>query len=307
VPRIRSVKPETFTSETLARCTVRARWTFAGLWCYVDDEGRGKSNNGLVKAAVWPLDDDVTLKDVGQFLDELEGEHLICRYEVDGRGYLHVVNFGEHQHPNRPVDSKLPACSRRTHGGLSEHSGKAHSEAPGAHSDANSGAAQVTSPPRASAEGKSAGQMALTEDTVSTHGVRKAKSSTIPPTPKVVDTGDGVGEGSGNQQASPAAGNGSGSHLTPTQRSKAITDAYHAVQPMCKWPAVNGVVMHAIKAGKYSDDQIRAALLRMAPTSQSVTVDSLRIEIEGFTPRSGARAPYANPADDADYERRYGQ
>jgi len=54
---------------------------------------------------------------------------------------------------------------------------------------------------------------------------------------------------------------------------------------MCKWPAVNGVVMHAIKAGKYTDEEIHAALLRMAKSGHSVTVDALRIELEGLAPR----------------------
>jgi hypothetical protein len=58
---------------------------------------------------------------------------------------------------------------------------------------------------------------------------------------------------------------------------------------MCKWTAVNGVTMHAIKTGKYADDEIRAALLRMAEGGHGVTVESLRVEIEGFTPRSRAR------------------
>ena len=304
--RIRSLKPETFTSETLARCSVPARWTFGGLWCYVDDDGRGKSNTGLVKAAVWPLDDDVTLKHVGEYLDELEAERLICRYEVDGKGYLHVVNFGEHQHPNRPVTSKLPACSRRAHGGLSEPTLHPHSGGSGGAEKVPEASAKVSEAKPGRSTTKTAGQGTLTDDSVSTHGVRTTKSSSIPPTPKVVDTGDGVGEGKGDvdQQASPAAANGDGSHLTPTQRSKAITDAYHAVQPMCKWPAVNGVVMHAIKSGKYADEEISAALLRMAPTSQSVTVDSLRIEIEGFTPRTsaGAHAKKTNYTDE-EYER----
>jgi len=59
---------------------------------------------------------------------------------------------------------------------------------------------------------------------------------------------------------------------------------------MCKWPAVNGVVVHAIKSGKYDDAEIQAALLRMAKSGQTVTVESLRIEIEGFTPTQ-RRAP----------------
>ena len=73
--------------------------------------------------------------------------------------------------------------------------------------------------------------------------------------------------------------------LTTTQRSKRLTDAYAEAVPMCKWPAVNGVVISAIKSGKFSDDEIRAALLRLAAENRSVTIDSLRTELVGFTPQ----------------------
>jgi hypothetical protein len=72
--------------------------------------------------------------------------------------------------------------------------------------------------------------------------------------------------------------------LTVTQRSKRLTDAYAEAEPMCKWPAVNGVVIHAIKSGKYTDEEIGAALLRMAAVNRSVTVDSLRTELGGMPP-----------------------
>ena len=73
--------------------------------------------------------------------------------------------------------------------------------------------------------------------------------------------------------------------LTVTQRSKPITDAYAEAQPMCRWTAINGVVIHAIKAGKYADDEISGALLRMAESGRTVSVESLRVELEGFAPR----------------------
>jgi hypothetical protein len=69
---------------------------------------------------------------------------------------------------------------------------------------------------------------------------------------------------------------------TITQRSKRITDAYAEAEPMCKWPAVNAVVIRAIKAGKWADDEIQAALLRMAGENRSVTVDALRTELNGL-------------------------
>lgn len=113
--RIRSIKPQAFTSESLAEVSVHARWTFAGLWTYVDDEGRGKADPRLIKGQLWPLDDDVASKDVAGYLDELEAEGMVCRYEVDGRLYLHVVHWHEHQSINKATDSKLPTCPRHDH------------------------------------------------------------------------------------------------------------------------------------------------------------------------------------------------
>lgn len=88
--------------------------------------------------------------------------------------------------------------------------------------------------------------------------------------------------------ASAATSAASANGLTIGQRSKRITDAYAAAEPMCKWPAVNGVVTLAIKAEKYSDEEIRDALLRMAAENRSVTVDALRTEIAGLPPRDNA-------------------
>lgn len=67
-----------------------------------------------------------------------------------------------------------------------------------------------------------------------------------------------------------------------TQRSKKITDAYAEAEPLCKWPAVNGVVLKALKTGRYTDDQIQAALLRLASDNRPVTVDTVRIELNGM-------------------------
>jgi hypothetical protein len=78
---------------------------------------------------------------------------------------------------------------------------------------------------------------------------------------------------------------------TLTQRSKAITDAYAVAEPMCKWPAVNGIVIKALKAERWADGEVREALLRMAGEKRTVTVDSLRVELDGLPPRhSGGSA-----------------
>lgn len=116
MPRIRTIKPQAFASDSLSRVSVHARWTFAGLWTYVDDQGRGRADVRLIKAHVWPMDDQIAGADVAAYLDELERERCICRYEHDGRTLLHVINW-EHQKISHPAIATLPECSREQHGG----------------------------------------------------------------------------------------------------------------------------------------------------------------------------------------------
>jgi len=107
--RIRSVKPELCTSETMAEVSAVAERTFIRLWTHCDDEGRCKDNPKLLKAALFPLHDDVTTADVDAHLWELSDCGLIVRYSIDGDPYLHVPSWHEHQKPQKRQVSKLPA------------------------------------------------------------------------------------------------------------------------------------------------------------------------------------------------------
>ncbi len=100
--RIRSIKPEFATSEAIVALSIQARLHFALLWTYSDDAGRGKDNPRLIKAACWPLDDDVTATEVERLQAELADNGRIVRYEVDGKRYYEVANWSEHQKPQHP-------------------------------------------------------------------------------------------------------------------------------------------------------------------------------------------------------------
>jgi len=133
--RIRSIKPEFFTSLTVADLTPVQRLTFIGLWTHSDDEGRCVDDARLIKAAIWPLDDRTT-SDVEDDLKALSESSLILRYTLNRKHYLAVRGWAEHQKINRPTPSKLPpppsapipgpTCgdedSRTPHGGLGEDS-----------------------------------------------------------------------------------------------------------------------------------------------------------------------------------------
>ena len=106
--RIRSVKPELCTSETMAQVSAVAERTFVRLWTHCDDEGRCKDNPKLLKAALFPLHDDVTQADVDAHLWELSDLGLIVRYSVNGEAFLHVPSWHDHQKPQKRQTSKLP-------------------------------------------------------------------------------------------------------------------------------------------------------------------------------------------------------
>lgn len=108
--RMRTLKPEAATSESLATVPREVRWTFAMLWTYLDDDGRGLNNARLIKAAIYPLDDDMTAEAIAADIRTLVAAENLCLYVVDGKEYIHAPSFHEHQHPNRKVPSKLPPC-----------------------------------------------------------------------------------------------------------------------------------------------------------------------------------------------------
>lgn len=106
--RIRSIKPEFFTSMTIAGLTRDTRLAFIGLWTHVDDAGRCIDEPRLLKAALFPLDDDITPDHMACIVDELENKGRVQRYQIDGRDYLQVIGW-EHQKIDRRKPSNIPA------------------------------------------------------------------------------------------------------------------------------------------------------------------------------------------------------
>ncbi len=109
--RIRTIKPEAFESESLAECSVTAERTFFGLLTQADDEGRHRDHPAIIAGRLWALRPEHTAAHVARDLDELAAAGLICRYDgCDGRTWLHVVTWQQHQKINKPTDSRLPKC-----------------------------------------------------------------------------------------------------------------------------------------------------------------------------------------------------
>lgn len=106
MPRIRSIKPEFWTSGQIIECSTNARLLFIGLWNFCDDEGRHTYRPKQIKAEVFPAD-DISADDILRMLDELSSNDLITVYEHDSQRFLQV-NGWHHQKIDRPQPAKHP-------------------------------------------------------------------------------------------------------------------------------------------------------------------------------------------------------
>lgn len=105
--RIRTVKPEYWSSEQVMACSRGSRLLFIGLWNFADDAGRLADSAKTIKAQVFPGDDDLNSEIVRGMLDELSSNGLLMKYEVDGRAYLQITGW-KHQKIDKPQPAKCP-------------------------------------------------------------------------------------------------------------------------------------------------------------------------------------------------------
>lgn len=109
--RIRTVKPDLFVNERVAACSVTAVVTYIGLFTQSDDHGRHRDNPAIIAGLLWPLRAEHTPVHVEEDLQQLADAGLVCRYTgCDGKRYLHITGWYEHQKIDRPSQSRLPVC-----------------------------------------------------------------------------------------------------------------------------------------------------------------------------------------------------
>lgn len=128
--RIRTIKPEFFTSEDIVALTPLARLFYVSLWCEADREGRLSWRKGTLKQRYLPADDC----SIDLLANELEAAGLIVIYEVDGKLYAEIPSFKTHQViNNRESESAIPprvkvACTRVQGEGKEGKEGKERKE-----------------------------------------------------------------------------------------------------------------------------------------------------------------------------------
>ena len=104
--RIRTIKPEFWHNEILARLPAETRLLAIALLNHADDHGYFWASAQLVRAACFPFDEDST--NVRRALDELSTAGWIeRRIAPDGRHVGVVCKFAVHQRVDRPQHSKI--------------------------------------------------------------------------------------------------------------------------------------------------------------------------------------------------------
>ena len=92
MPKIRFIKPETWTDEKFVALSPLARLMFMGMWSYACDNGHLDDSAIQLKMRLLPADDC----NAAALLEELISSGLVVR----GAGYVKVVNLANHQKPD---------------------------------------------------------------------------------------------------------------------------------------------------------------------------------------------------------------
>lgn len=108
--RNRIRKADYFTDGELLRWHRDKRATYSGLWAIAEDSGCLEDDPFSWKMLIWgsPLDSDITVETLEQWRDELIEAHKLIPYESEGKRYLFIRTFHQHEHPRNPQRPDLP-------------------------------------------------------------------------------------------------------------------------------------------------------------------------------------------------------
>ncbi|POH63615.1 hypothetical protein C3B60_15975 [Cryobacterium zongtaii] len=112
--RKRDILPEMFRNEDLLALSVATRLTAVGLRLYADDHGRESTTPALIKAALWPLDTEVTNAVVTEHLLDLAYAGYLDIYQVGPRTYFQLTEWPRVDHP---AESRIPPAPIRNPSG----------------------------------------------------------------------------------------------------------------------------------------------------------------------------------------------
>jgi len=108
--RNRIRKADYFTDGELLRWPRDKRYTYSGLWAIAEDSGCLEDDPFAWKLVLWssPLDADITVELLTTWRDELVAAGKLVPYTADGKQFLYIRTFHQHEHPRNPQRPDLP-------------------------------------------------------------------------------------------------------------------------------------------------------------------------------------------------------
>lgn len=95
--RIRSIKPEFWSSPGIETLPMEARLIFIALWQWADDYGRGTAEPREIMGFVFPRDDEMTLDRFNAALGGIKRVFGVDFYRVEGRPFYYIPTWEKHQ------------------------------------------------------------------------------------------------------------------------------------------------------------------------------------------------------------------
>ena len=112
MPRIRTIKPEFWSSPGIQHLSPWARLLYIAMWNWADDSGRGTCNLRELQAFAFPLDEESevvgTSDGFRRTLAEVRDTFGVVFYTVDGRPYYEIPSWSKHQRRERNAQSRYP-------------------------------------------------------------------------------------------------------------------------------------------------------------------------------------------------------
>lgn len=100
--RIRTIKPEFWTSEQVADCSPNTRLLFIGMWSFCDDNGIHPASLKRIKMEVFPSD-SISESELQAAIQQLIESRLLSEYDVEGKRFWQVTGWHNHQRIDRPT------------------------------------------------------------------------------------------------------------------------------------------------------------------------------------------------------------
>lgn len=107
--RIRTIKPEFWSSPGMKGLDPYVRLLFIAMWNWADDTGRGTANPRELAGFAFPWDEQLSSADIRRMLGEIRRAFGVVLYEVGGRPYYLIPSWDRHQKIDKRSGAKYPS------------------------------------------------------------------------------------------------------------------------------------------------------------------------------------------------------